>query len=324
MAVGDEEAKLNLACTSAKAAFKASPSDVQARVNYEAAKAAFKAYQLEKHQRLKEASPGEQPTARKRKRPAPENAEGSDTDASTWTCDICQVTIKVAADGRARTQHLAGKNHQKKTKHATAGTDAGAGSSLRTQEKSMWSCKLCGGCTGAESARAKHMSGTKHLNRLEALRNVHDNLLRGDWVCCAKSHLPVHNYASKQVCCRAECGAPKAEGLTLEECQKLLNGSKVLKKRDRAAAWRKPLVEATGRVRQMRCRTCKSTFQFSAEQQAIYAAKGLTEPSKCQQCRRAAKEAKVEKATKPMRPAKGHKPVPKAIKRSGKEEGAAE
>ena len=61
--------------------------------------------------------PLQQPLAPK---PAPDpatavsavNQEGAgDAPPTRWTCEVCNVTISVRADGRAREQHLAGKAH---------------------------------------------------------------------------------------------------------------------------------------------------------------------------------------------------------------------
>ena len=59
------------------------------------------------------------------------DTSATDIDAApevkTWTCDVCQLTITVREDGAAITQHINGKNHQKRLRKRAA--EAGDGSS---------------------------------------------------------------------------------------------------------------------------------------------------------------------------------------------------
>ena len=88
------EKELNAACTAAKSAHKASPDDGTLKAAYENAKAKFAKFQKKKLAKLAKAG-----GKRKRGQAA---AEGG---AGTWTCAVCDVTVK--AEGKE--QHLKGK-----------------------------------------------------------------------------------------------------------------------------------------------------------------------------------------------------------------------
>ena len=102
-----EEARLNAVCAEAKRRsadarerFRlfqdAVPGDTALIAEYSRAKAAMKAFHEAKQVDVSATSGA---------------ATASVESSAVWTCNVCNVTIVVRADGRAREQHLAGKTH---------------------------------------------------------------------------------------------------------------------------------------------------------------------------------------------------------------------
>eukprot|EP00966_Prymnesium_polylepis_P112111 2593347-Prymnesium_polylepis.1 len=136
----DIEGRLNSACASAKKAHKADPDNADLLARYEAAKAAFSSFQQRKG-------------GKKRKDPPGKIAKPMDADTELWTCELCQTTISIRADGNAKQQHLEGKKHLKKATAAEA--TAAAPEAAPAAAGEMFSCSVCV-CTVAASAREAH------------------------------------------------------------------------------------------------------------------------------------------------------------------------
>ena len=96
----------------AKKASRASPDDAALASAYASAKLAYEGFKAKNGKRRKPASSGVKPFA-----------DGVD---EVWTCEISNATFSVRADGRARDQHLAGKNHKKRQAQAEAAAATGA------------------------------------------------------------------------------------------------------------------------------------------------------------------------------------------------------
>jgi len=153
-------------------------------------------------------------------------AAAASSDGEQWTCELCDTTILVRADGRAREQHLAGKAHAKRLRAREAAGAAGAGAAASL---AMYVCKLCT-CTLALAAGEAHESGAKHLERLEQMRSffkhhsydgLDETLKKGDWICC-HGHAPQLVYAARATCCRAQCRATWEQGLAQGEATEMV------------------------------------------------------------------------------------------------------
>ena len=142
----------------------------------------------------------------------------TDGDDAPWTCDVCQITIRIKPIGpSAKDQHLAGKKHKKKEKAAAAAgatTDASgptaAASSKAAPGPDMskwWDCEICG-FSLASSAKEGHLSGKKHLYLARKHQEFKENQRDGDWLCSCGQH----NYASKVRCIRSKCRLAKEAG----------------------------------------------------------------------------------------------------------------
>lgn len=136
-----------------------------------------------------------------------------------WTCSLCNVTIHVRSDGRAREQHLSGKAHARKARALAA---AAAPPPSDNKEALRFECRLCG-CSVASSAREAHVGGAKHLERMAALRALckGDRFKRGDWLCCSRKHTLQHNFANAATCRRSLCSGARELGLAYEEAMQL-------------------------------------------------------------------------------------------------------
>ena len=137
-----------------------------------------------------------------------------------WTCSVCNVTIHVRSDGRAREQHLSGKAHARKARVLQTAVSASAAS----QEKAAlrFDCRLCG-CSVASSAREAHVTGAKHLERVAALHALckSESFKKGDWLCCDRKHALQHNYAKSATCRRGFCGGTRELGIPYEDATQL-------------------------------------------------------------------------------------------------------
>jgi hypothetical protein len=161
----------------------------------------------------------------KRQQRAAAAAAALNGEGERWTCSLCEVTILVRPDGRAREQHLAGKAHAKRERAAASAAPADARPA--GDGKPMYTCRLCA-CTLALGAGGSHAAGARHRDRVAQLAlflashadgaSSHDAepLKRGDWVCCL-NHAPQLVYASRSVCCRARCGGTREQGLSQQE-----------------------------------------------------------------------------------------------------------
>lgn len=242
---------------------RAEPTEDGAEDEVEAARRF--AAQLEKKRKVRD--PAASAEAHKKARPAPAD------DAAPWTCELCDSTILVRPDGRARVQHLEGKAHRKKERVAAA-------SSEQPKVRELFQCALCG-CTGAASAQATHDGGKWHLERLQKLGALVPRLKRGDWLCCSPNHPFIqHNFAKSGRCSRNGCTAVRETQMGYEEAHTLAATV------DHAP---KPRPTAFGKVETLTCKDCGAEFDWGVKQQATCAAKGWPAPGRCNACRQARK-----------------------------------
>ena len=250
----DIEARLNQACTEAKSAHKAHPKNAELLAAYEAAKKVFKFFQ-------------EQKVGQKRKVPASETVTPYRGETTTWMCELCQMTLSVREDGRAKEQHLTGKNHLKKLRAQETSAVPAAAADSTGDDKEMFECPLCV-CTVISSARGDHETGKTHRSRLEQLHALSAELKKGDWVCCQPK--PAHwngaiqlNFAANSTCCKAGCPGTASNGLTFDEAKKLIAKDRHAKKE----ASRKTAFVSDGADKNLTCRKCDKPFVFSAKEQ---------------------------------------------------------
>ena len=178
-----DEGALNLACTQAKAAHLAAPTDEKLAVAYTAAKEAY--------------------TLFRRSQLAP---------AEMWTCELCGVSMP--AKGKAL--HLEGKAHRSNAAKAATGDDAPA-----RALPGFFECRMCQ-CTLASSAGEAHEAGNKHQLRLKAITTLWqaDKMKKGDWVCT--KHKVQLNYAKLDRCRYEGCDATREQGLSFDDIKALM------------------------------------------------------------------------------------------------------
>ena len=268
-----EEARLNFQCAEAKSASEsarwrhrmrmaAQPGDVELVAAYSAAKQQMRAFQAAKTGEPAAVTKGKRggsedgdaraeadmalPPSKKTRpptssAPAPEPPTEAAEPAGVWTCELCAVTIRVRADGRAKEQHLNGKVHARKllqaassgsTTTTTTAAPAAAPAAAETREADgrrerdgEFTCVLCS-FQGKESDRAAHEASSKHRERVAQLASLLASvgtLNVGDWICTRRKAHPgralQRNFASKERCGR--CDAPRASGLSREEALRL-------------------------------------------------------------------------------------------------------
>ena len=256
-------ANLNAACAKAKAAHKAAPQDEALKAAYEAAKAAFRAFQ--------------------------KAAVASEVEH--FTCDVCQATFPLHPG--AREAHMAGKKHKRK---AAAAALAAAKTADEQKAIGFWSCRLCQ-CTGALASKRAHFDGAKHTGRLAAINALwaKGELKKGDWVCVKHGLFVQHNYATKAVCRRGTCDGTREEGVSFEAVRELAQQSR----RDERSQAQKPkeaVVVGDAGV-ELACRDCSTTYSFSVKEQRRYQEKGYAQPTRCPECRKTKRAAAPPPAT---------------------------
>ena len=213
--VRSSEKDLVAACKAAKEASKSAPTDAKLAEAYREAKEAYREFRA-----------SQTVVKSKQGRDAGVVAD----DCESWTCELCNVTLSIRADGRAKTQHLEGKAHLKQARRqaasaalSTAPAGDEAASAPAAPSKAFFVCRLCA-CTLATSAEATHLAGANHTAKVRALEQIVSSgkMQKGDWLCVQHGAMLQHNFASKARCQRSSCDGTREGGVSYEEALKLV------------------------------------------------------------------------------------------------------
>jgi len=208
IAIVIKEKELNKAVLAAKTSLKADEGDAKLQKKYDSAKAKYKAVYAEAvtARKLLKAIKAAAP-------PEPKTSKSDNIDR--WTCELCDVTIKVNDNGHNREVHETGKKHLEKVADAAGKPKPKRGKKTEPGgEHLAWSCEFCH-VTIATAARKTHESGARH-KRMQVLGKKFREAFAetskpGDWLCkCGQ-----HNYASKDNCVREKCQLSKDKGDTM-------------------------------------------------------------------------------------------------------------
>ena len=305
----EEEKRLIALCKECKAAHKAAPKDAELAQAYAQAKAEYKAFRDAK---------AAASDARALKRSAAVANQDRDEEAESWTCETCNVTLMVRADGHARNQHLSGKAHQKRVRQlereeAKEDADATA-ASKKGSAAGLFACHLCA-CTLAATAKETHESGTKHVAKIKQVGKLVEagKMQKGDWLCVRHGPSVQHNFASKNKCSMRNCDGTREQGLSYDQACKLASkawraakqggaagddddgeappakrakGDKGKKSKDKEPPSDAPEVVSAGDADIMKaCKDCKAEFPFKVAEQAFYEQRGFVPPTRCLECR---------------------------------------
>ena len=268
------EERLVIACSRAATAVGANPNLAELIVAHEEAQSALSTFRESK-------------AGKKRKKPASSSVVAFEEGTELWTCVLCNATLTVRPDGRAKAQHLEGKSHAKKLRAAEGGGAGLAQTAVAASPAAgaIEECRLCNWRgTGADAAA--HASGSKHRSRVDRLEKLwraagENGAQKGDWVCLAHAHANgiLHNTAKATTC--SACEGVREKGLGYEYVRSLLAQWKAAK----VAQSRMTAVVATSNDRVLECRNCSSSITFTVREQKFYAEKAFAAPSSCASCR---------------------------------------
>ena len=113
----------------------------------------------------------------KRKRDQSVGSVAGSEGVTPWHCEVCDITISVRADGRAREQHLAGSKHAKMMierveSKLSSPDDASVAAVVASDDAvTAWRCEVCCITINVRAdgrAREQHLAGAKHAKLVAA------------------------------------------------------------------------------------------------------------------------------------------------------------